>query len=100
MSRISAYALALVLALGVLTTGVDAQTKPTDPVATNALPVYSISTTEWSDDVEDDPSETTVIVTTVGSCVCDLTEGACDGNCCCDDDCSVRPPTQPFPFRI
>jgi len=90
MSRASAHALALVLSLAVLVSGVQAQTKPTDAVGTNALPVYSITTDEWSDDVLDDPSETVVAVTSAGSCVCDLTEGACDGNCCCDPDCTVR----------
>jgi len=90
MSRASAHALALVLSLAVLVSGVQAQTKPTDAVGTNSLPVYSITADEWSDDVLDDPSETVVAVTSAGSCVCDLTEGACDGNCCCDPDCTVR----------
>ena len=90
MSRVSAHALVLVLSLSVLVSGVQAQTKPTDAVGTNSLPVYSITADEWSDDVLDDPSETVVAVTSAGSCVCDLTEGACDGNCCCDPDCTVR----------
>ena len=86
MSRVSTRTLALVLSLGVLTSGVHAQTRPADAVGTNALDAYPI---EWSA-VLPAPVATVVAVTTAGSCVCDLTEGACDGNCCCDTDCSVR----------
>ena len=97
MSRVSTRTLALVLSLGVLTSGVHAQTKPDDAVGTkpddvvgtNALDAYPISTADWSA-VLAAPVATVVAVTTAGSCVCDLTEGACDGNCCCDTDCSVR----------
>ena len=86
MSRVSTRTLALVLSLGVLTSGVHAQTRPADAVGTNALDAYPI---EWSA-VLPAPVATVVAVTTAGSCVCDLTEDACDGNCCCDTDCSVR----------
>lgn len=91
MSRVSVHAIALILSLAVLVSGVHAQTKPTDLVGTNALPVFPITAAEWSADVLADPSVTVVAVTSAGSCVCDLTEGACDGNCCCDPDCTVRP---------
>ena len=66
--------------------GVDAQTKPADAAGTNALPTYPIA--DWTA-VPDTPTATTVTVTSVGSCTCDLTEGSCDGNCCCDPDCTV-----------
>ncbi|XP_038053223.1 tectonic-1-like [Patiria miniata] len=28
--------------------------------------------------------------TDIGSCICDLTENACDVNCCCDEDCTAE----------
>lgn len=72
--------------------GVDAQTKPADAAGTNALPTYAI--TDWTA-VPATPTATTVTVTSIGSCTCDLTEGSCDGNCCCDPDCTVSA-TPPF----
>ena len=76
--------------------GVDAQTKPADAAGTNALPTYPIA--DWTA-VPDTPTATTVTVTSVGSCTCDLTEGSCDGNCCCDPDCTVSATSSLLPQR-
>ena len=76
-----------VFAAGGSMSGVAAQTKPADSVASNALPTYTIA--DWTA-VPAVPTVTTVTVTSVGSCTCDLTAGSCDGNCCCDTDCTVR----------
>ena len=93
-----AWVLSVMLVVAVvagLCAGVDAQTKPADAAGTNALPTYPI--TDWTQ-VAATPTATTVTVTSVGSCTCDLTEGSCDGNCCCDPDCTVSgPSTSPFP---
>lgn len=87
-----AVVLVIALAAGSLPGGA-AQAKPADSVASNALDVYSIA--DWT--AVDSSVVTAVVVTTVGSCSCDLTEGSCDGNCCCDTDCSVR---LPLPFSL
>ena len=103
MARSTACALTALLAMAMFASSAVAQTAPTDAVGTDALPVYSISTTEWSDDVPADPEATVVAVTSAGSCVCDLTAGSCDGNCCCDPDCTVRllsTPWSPVPRPV
>ena len=86
----STASLTPLLAMAMLASSAVAQTAPNDAVGTNPLSLYSISTTEWSNDVPADPEATEVEVTSAGSCVCDLTAGSCDGNCCCDLDCTVR----------
>jgi len=35
------------------------------------------------------PSSSTAGKDITGGCVCDVTPGACDANCCCDADCST-----------
>ena len=90
MAQSTASALTALLAMAMLASSAVAQTAPNDAVGTNPLSLYSISTTEWSNDVPADPEATEVEVTSAGSCVCDLTAGSCDGNCCCDLDCTVR----------
>jgi hypothetical protein len=78
-----------VLLMGVMAgPGADAQVKPTDAAGTNKLPTYPIA--DWTA-VPATPTTTVVTVTSVGSCTCDLTGGSCDGNCCCDPDCTVSP---------
>lgn len=91
----------MVVVLAACGTGVGAQTKPADAAGTNALPTYAIA--DWAA-VPAAPTATAVTVTSVGSCTCDLTAGTCDGNCCCDADCTVRrhspspsPTTTPLP---
>lgn len=86
--RRPAWVLTVFMAVTVaaLGAGVDAQAKPADAAGTNALPTYSIA--DWTA-VPATPTATTVTVTSAGSCTCDLTEDVCDGNCCCDPDCTV-----------
>ena len=68
-----------------------------DGAGRSAAIVYPIDYTG----VSASPTVTTTVVTTVGSCTCDLTEGACDANCCCDTtDCSVRASTVSVSFEV
>eukprot|EP01028_Stygiella_incarcerata_P003605 TRINITY_DN1742_c0_g1_i2.p1 TRINITY_DN1742_c0_g1~~TRINITY_DN1742_c0_g1_i2.p1 ORF type:complete len:188 (+),score=42.08 TRINITY_DN1742_c0_g1_i2:114-677(+) len=51
-------------------------------------PVYPTYTINWasvSSDPDDPPDSQD---DEYGDCGCDLTTGECDGNCCCDPDCS------------
>jgi tectonic-1/3 len=57
----------------------------------NAPSTYSGDIT-W-DDVAAEPTKTVVKVT-AENCLCDLTEGTCDANCCCDTDCDSNEKAQ------
>ena len=88
-----ALLLAGVLVVALLATGADAApaTRPTDASAVNAPSTYSGDIT-W-DDVAAEPTKTVVKVT-AENCLCDLTEGTCDANCCCDTDCDSNEKAQ------
>ena len=88
MAQSTASALTALLAMAMLASSAVAQTAPND--AAELTRSLLDSTTEWSNDVPADPEATEVEVTSAGSCVCDLTAGSCDGNRCCDLDCTVR----------
>jgi hypothetical protein len=89
MSRYTARTMSALLLLAMFVSGTVAQTAPTEDVGTNTLAAMTPTSAEWTA-LSADPTETVVAVTSAGSCVCDLTEGSCDGNCCCDEDCTVR----------
>ena len=84
--------LAGVLVGALLATGADAQaaTRPTaESAGLNAPSTYGI---DWTD-VPTEPTKTVVKVT-AENCLCDLTEGTCDANCCCDPDCDSNEKAQ------
>ena len=84
--------LAGVLVCALLATGADAQaaTRPTtESAGLNDPSTYGI---DW-DDVPTEPTKTVVKVT-AENCLCDLTEGTCDANCCCDPDCDSNEKAQ------
>lgn len=54
----------------------------------NGFAMYPIN--DWSDVAATLPEASVVKVTQLGACMCDLTLHACDANCCCDTDCTVR----------
>ena len=83
-----ALLLAGVLVVALLATGADAldAARPNDASAVNAPSTYSGDIT-W-DDVAAEPTKTVVKVT-AENCLCDLTEGTCDANCCCDTKTSI-----------
>ena len=89
-----ALLLAGVLVVALLATGADAadaDRPTTDASAVNAPSTYSGDIT-W-DDVAAEPTKTVVKVT-AENCLCDLTEGTCDANCCCDTDCDSNEKAQ------
>ena len=88
-----ALLLAGVLVVALLATGADAldADRPNDASAVNAPSTYSGDIT-W-DDVAAEPTKTVVKVT-AENCLCDLTEGTCDANCCCDTDCDSNEKAQ------
>ena len=88
-----ALLLAGVLVVALLANGADAAdaTRPNDASAVNAPSTYSGDIT-W-DDVAAEPTKTVVKVT-AENCLCDLTEGTCDANCCCDTDCDSNEKAQ------
>nr|XP_003479809.2 tectonic-3 isoform X2 [Cavia porcellus] len=45
-------------------------------------------------------NKTTDLFTVLPTCVCDLTLGACDVNCCCDRDCYLLHPRTVFSFCL
>ncbi|XP_066287972.1 tectonic-3-like [Branchiostoma lanceolatum] len=77
--------------------GVRAQT--TAPVSTQGPTTQGLSSavpTTPAPATQAPATQTTFPVNTnVGSCTCDLTQNACDVNCCCDTDCTTQD-TQTF----
>jgi hypothetical protein len=62
-----------------------------DTSTASGFEVYPIE--DWSTVANTLPSTSAVKVTDLGMCMCDLTLHSCDANCCCDTDCTVRPPS-------
>ena len=67
-----------------VTAGLVNEAQLEDTCANFSAPVYPVDFT----DVEANPSPQTVTIIGAGQCLCDVSQGACDGNCCCDPDCS------------
>lgn len=70
----------------------------TPEVPTTAPPDLSESPTPWTLSMPE--NATTDPFPALSICVCDLTPGTCDLNCCCDKDCDLLHPRTVFSFCL
>ncbi|XP_038190702.1 tectonic-3 isoform X1 [Arvicola amphibius] len=70
----------------------------TPEVATAALPDWSEGPTPGTPSVPE--NATTDSFPALPICICDLTPGTCDLNCCCDKDCDLLHPRTVFSFCL
>ncbi|XP_051002485.1 tectonic-3 [Acomys russatus] len=72
----------------------------TPEVATEAPPDSSEGPPPWTSVPEMPENGTTDPFSALPICVCDLTPGTCDLNCCCDKDCDLLHPRTVFSFCL
>nr|XP_004669926.2 tectonic-3 isoform X2 [Jaculus jaculus] len=79
----------------------DATERPSTVETATPRDVAGVSTAAPTPEATSAPgSATTDVFPAVPICVCDLTPGACDLNCCCDKDCNLLYPMTVFSFCL